>query len=196
MQNKKINLIKMIKSPKVLLSLIAVCGLSFSVSAFTGPPPACTPDSCSSPLTVDFSTQTVSLSTSPTANNHAATKEYVDTQVAALNTTPKYYQTPGTYNGSNADTACDSGYHMCFPYEWYGRIVDFSKNSTGTFDGYSWYDANSNTTSSSFGDCANWTTTLSSSFGQSVRALVGNNYGWQYSTRDCSSLNYVLCCSD
>ncbi len=113
--------------------------------------------------------------------------------------TPDWYVTSDTYNGENADTACASGYHMCFAGEWLGRQVNTDLNCDGCWDEGAWYDNNSDSGASSCqGDCLNWTSSSDTEYGSYLDAYVyqGEVSGLYVRDATCDNALHVACCSN
>lgn len=101
--------------------------------------------------------------------------------------TPDFYVTSGTYNGTAAGTACESGYHICGWTEFYGRA--FNKAKSGTSIG-GWVVG--------IYDCAGWTSNSGSAQGVVMSMTDGQiayNFGGMMAGR-CSTANPVMCCQD
>jgi hypothetical protein len=173
--------------------------------------------------TTDVSGNKIINLAEPTANSDAATKGYVDAKLGGSGGGGgglDFYQTPGTYNGANADTACVSGYHMCLLDEQTGRSYNTSLGADGNLDNASWVDTNSNIfsvigvgscTADYRADCGNWTVGQPNTiacgtqyFTASGRtAAINNNsyssipYGtYTYGYGMCSGAAPVLCCEN
>jgi hypothetical protein len=167
-----------------------------------------------SKLDVSGNINTTSISASgnasaanPTANNHLATKSYVDNAVAAAGGGGA-----GTYMMGNssqvyacfARTICDGlgNYHICGPDEWIGRSPDpdhWVSNTNIAIGG--WIDTGTNNydSGSAAPDCGGYSTSncwfAAGRYGTTVEFDVTN--GWKYYKRDCYSGNRPpLCCSD
>jgi hypothetical protein len=141
----------------------------------------------------------------PTDNADAATKGYVDAKLGGGGGGGgglDFYQTTGTYNGADADTACASGYHMCLVDEIIGRPYNTSLNDStdSNLDEYSWVDTNANGYSSIDGDCKNWSTPdlfysynpYTYNYGRTVK-LMGS---WNYNYSTCNTSLPVFCCEN
>jgi hypothetical protein len=131
------------------------------------------------------------MANDPIIGAHLATKNYVDAQAGG--NTPKFYVTNAYVDGSDADTACAAGYHMCMPAEWFGKTYDFVNGNTWEW-GRSWYNSTLNLDS-----CEHWTSNAANRYGLTAFPDTSNSgtTGWQtVSTNLCNVSRTVLCCSD
>ena len=108
----------------------------------------------------------------------------------------KYYIDATEVNGTNADTNCDAGFHLCRIDEWVGRSYDTSKGES-LWDETVWVDADVNNTtlgsaSALAQDCFNWSVSTGSR-GLAVE-LGGDLY--EYESDVCASDNSTICCED
>ena len=112
-----------------------------------------------------------------------------------------WYVSSSTYDGSTADTAAAAGEHMCTPGEWVLSSRDFSKGTLSVAETYLWVDTDTNTTSATAGDCADWSTNAGAnnghiSFISNVSALEPIGQAWRFSSINCATPRHVLICSD
>jgi hypothetical protein len=110
---------------------------------------------------------------------------------AAGGSSADWYQTSSQYGGADADTACDTGYHMCFPSEWYGHPYNTSKNASPHLDSYSYIEGGSNL------NCNGWTDSSNTYAGLIAYINTSTGHQWYFNEFWCGDgTNYVLCCSD
>jgi len=133
----------------------------------------------------------------PTQNQHLATKAYVDAQAGGSRA--MYYHTGSDeeYDGTNVDTACDVGYHVCIANEWVGAKYDTSKINGGyepELTDSAWFVASGGS------DCSNWSSNnpvyeaATVKFDSNGTAI--EQAGWYHNKESCDTVNPVLCCND
>jgi len=157
--------------------------------------------------TVKLTTETAGIAITGTASgsdpvdaDDFTTKSWVEANAGGGGT---WYRETDAWDGTNADTGCDAGYHMCYAGEWIGRPINEALHVPSGERG--WFDTATNTAAANANsDCNNWTSNSSSFWGpdvihdqqMSTSVFTHGSTGFSIAMSLCNNTRTIMCCSD